>query len=177
MVKKEKKRKEKRGSKKERKKKDIEHKIKIIQEERKKERERKKKNIIFLDKIVYWIALFVAIIGNMLIAISLIPFLLTLSRVLLYLVLVIMGLAFGLFFEIVVRDIENLEKKKHIIISILVPSIAVISFFIITIVANNLKMLLGIKVVANEPLLVGVTYTIAFILPYVVYQLILKRRK
>ncbi len=155
---------------------EIEHKVKLIQEERKKLKERKK-TIIFLDKIVYWVALFIAIIGNMLIAISIIPFLLTLSKILLYVVIAIMGLAFGLFFEIVVRDLEKLEKKKHIIISILIPSIAVISFFVITIVANNLKTLLGIKIIAHEPLLVGITYAIAFILPYTVYQLILKRKK
>jgi len=113
----------------------------------------------------------------MLIAISLIPFLLTLNEILLYLVIVIMGLAFGLFFEIIIRDIENLEKKKHIIISILIPSIALISFFVITIVANNLKTLLGITTIAHEPLLVGTTYAVAFILPYSVYQLILKKKK
>jgi cation transport ATPase len=159
-------------------KKEIEHKIKAIREERKERKKRKKKKkIIFLDKIVYWIALFIAIMGNMLIAISLIPFLLTLSEVLLYVVIAIMGLAFGLFFEILVRDIENMEKKHHIVISILIPSIAVISFFVITIVANNLKTLLGLGVITHKPLMVGTTYTIAFILPYAVYHLILKRKK
>lgn len=154
---------------------EIEHRVKLIQEERKKLKERKK-TIIFLDKIVYWIALFIAIIGNMLIAISLVPFLLTLSKILLYVVIAIMGLAFGLFFEIVVRDIENMEKKHHIIISLLLPSIAVISLFVITIVANNLKILLGITGMTHEPLLVGTTYAVAFILPYAIYQLILKNR-
>ncbi len=152
------------------KKKDIKETIKII------EKRKKKKKIIFLDKIVYWIALFIAIIGNMLIAISLIPFLLTLNEILLYTVIIILGLAFGLFFEIVVRDLENLEKKHHIIITILMPSIALISFFIITIVANNIKKLLGIGTITHEPLLVGIIYAISFILPYTVYQLILRKR-
>lgn len=166
-----------RKSKKEKKKKEIEHKIKVIREERKKKKKKRGKTIIFLDKIVYWIALFIAIMGNMLIAISLIPFLLTLNEVLLYVVIAIMGLAFGLFFEILVRDIENMEKKHHIIISVLIPSVAVISFFVITIVANNLKTLLGLGVITHKPLMVGTAYTIAFILPYVVYQLILKRKR
>jgi len=113
----------------------------------------------------------------MLIAISLIPFLLTLNEVMLYVVIVIMGLAFGLFFEILVRDIEKLDKKHHIIISILIPSIALISFFVITIVANNIKTMFGIKGITHEPLVVGATYAVAFILPYSVYQLILKKKK
>ncbi len=163
--------------KKKKKKEEIEHKIKLIQEERKKLKEKVKKNIIFLDRTVYWVALFIAIIGNMLIAISIIPFLLVLDDVLLYVLLVIMGFAFGFFFEIVVRDIENIEKKKHIIISILLPSIAVISFFIITIVVNNIKKLFGITSIVHEPLIVGTAYSVAFILPYAVYQLILKKRK
>jgi len=152
------------------KKKDIKETIKII--ERKKQ---KSKKMIFLDKIVYWVALFIAIIGNMLIAVSILPFLLTLNEVLLYLIIVIMGLAFGLLFEIIIRDIENLEKKHHIIITILMPSISLIFFFIITIVANNIKKIIGIGTITHEPLIVGTIYAVAFILPYAVYQLILKK--
>ncbi len=153
---------------------EIEHKLKLIREERGK---LKVKKNVFLDKIVYWAALFIAILGNMLIAISLIPFLLTLNEVMLYVVMVVIGLSFGLFFEILVRDIEKLEKKHHIIISILIPSIAVISFFVITVVANNLKNVLNIGIFTHNPLVVAAVYAIFFILPYVVYHSIVKKRK
>ena len=129
--------------------------------------------IKFLDKSVYWIALIAAILGNFIISVVLIPFLLTLRDFQLYLVIVTIGLAFGLLFELLIRSITHLEARHHLFFGFLVPIVAIINVFIITNVANNLEKKLMIESAYN-PLVVSVVYGAAFIIPYVFYRLFLK---
>ncbi|MBI2134800.1 hypothetical protein HYU09_02335 [Candidatus Woesearchaeota archaeon] len=129
--------------------------------------------IKILDKLVFWISLLIAIIGNFIISISLIPILLALNNLPLYLVLITLGISFGLLFELVIRTIEHLEAKHHIFLGIMVPITAVINVVIIVAFSNNLEKAINIQNPHN-PLLVGVVYALAFILPYLVYQLFLK---
>ena len=147
-------------------KKDINKTVRIIEKAKK----NKHPKIKILDKFVYWFSLLIAIIGNIIISISLIPVLIALKNFQLYFVIAILGLAFGLLFELLIRSIENLEIKHHLFLGILIPIIAVMNFIIIS---NNIKKLIGIESPQN-PIIVGATYSIAFILPYIIYQIFLK---
>ena len=149
-------------------KKDVNRTIKIIESAKK----NKHPQIKILDKFVYWFSLLIAIIGNLIISISLIPVLIALKGLQLYLVIITLGLAFGLLFELLIRNIEHLETKHHILLGIMIPVIAVINFIIIS---NNMKKLIGIENPQN-PIIVGSVYAITFILPYIVYQVFLKDR-
>ena len=149
------------------KKSDINKTLKII--------ERAKKNkhpqIKVLDKFVYWFSLLIAIIGNLFITISLIPVLIVLKGPQLYLVIITLGFAFGLLFELLIRSIDNLETSHHLFLGIIIPIIAVINFII---VLNNMKELIGIQNF-QDPIIIGSIYAIAFISPYIFYQLFLKK--
>ena len=149
-------------------KKDINKAIKII--------ERAKKNkhpkIKLLDKAVYWLSFLMAIIGNFIISIALVPFLLESNNARLYLIIVILGISFGLLFELLVRKIENLTAKHHIFLGIAIPILAVLNFVV---VLNNLESFIGVAAKYN-PLSVGVLYSVSFILPYVIYQSFLKNK-
>ena len=131
--------------------------------------------IKILDKLVFWASLAVAIIGNFIISISLIPILLALNNLPLYIVLITLGVAFGLLFELLIRTIEHLEAKHHIFLGIMMPIIAIINVIIIVTFSNNLEKVINIQN-PHSPLLVGVIYAFAFILPYLIYQLFLKNR-
>ena len=150
------------------KKSDVNKTIKII--------ERAKKNkhpkIKLLDKSVYWFSLVIAIIGNFIISVTLIPFILALSGASLYLIVITLGLAFGLLFELLIRTIENLEIKHHLFLGIIIPITTLINFIIIS---NNIKKLIGIES-PQDMLIVGSVYAIAFILPYISYQVFLKEK-
>ena len=150
------------------KRKDIESAIKIIRHAKK----HKHPKIKLLDKAVYWISLVVAIAGNFVISIALMPFLLALSGLRLFLFITILGVSFGLLFELLVRGIENLEAKHHIFLGIIIPVITAINFIM---VSNNLKKLIGVES-PQDPIIVGAVYSISFILPYVSYQVFLKNR-
>jgi len=150
------------------KKRDINKATKIIERAKK----NKHSKIKLLDKSVYWFSLVITIIGNFIISVTLIPFILALRGASLYLIVITLGLAFGLLFELLIRTIENLETKHHLFLGIIIPLITLINFIIIS---NNIKKLIGIESPQNL-LIVGSVYAIAFILPYISYQIFLKDR-
>ena len=129
----------------------------------------KEENKTLFELIIFWVVLVVGIIGNVIVSLTFIPFLLVLNGFYLYLVLAILALAFGFLFEILIRDIENLESHHHRSIQIIVPVFAVINFFVIVYVSNKIDYELQI---ANQhnPYLIGIVYAIAFLLPYFYYH-------
>src|SRR3989338_1697455 len=86
--------------------------------------------IKFLDKFVYWAALAMAIIGNFIISIALIPSLMALKSTQLFLILAALGISFGSLFELLIRSIEHLEAMHHVFLGILMPSLTLINIFI-----------------------------------------------
>jgi len=150
--------------------KEIEKTIKIIEEAK------NKKHSLFgiSNKSVFWIALIITILGNFIISISLIPSLIVLSSVPLFLVIIVLGINFGFLFEILIRSIEHLEAKHHILLGILIPLVAILNFLNITVISNNLGKVFRIDNPHN-PFVIGLVYSISFILPYAVYKLILKK--
>ena len=148
------------------KRKDIESAIRIIRHAKR----HKHPKIKLLDKAVYWISLAVAIAGNFIISVALMPFLLALSGYRLFLFIIALGASFGLLFELLVRGIENLEAKHHLFLAITIPIVALANFVIIS---DNLKKLIGVES-PQDPIIVGAVYSIAFILPYVSYQVFIK---
>jgi hypothetical protein len=149
-------------------KREIEKAIKIINHTKK----NKHPKIKLLDKAVYWFSLLVAVIGNFLILVTLMPFILTLHLLQLFPIAITLGVSFGLLFELLVRGIENLETKHHLFFGTIIPIIAVINFVVIS---NLITIFTGIEVLHNT-LIIGSVYAIAFILPYVLYRLFLKNK-
>ena len=148
-------------------KRDINRTLKIIEKAKKS----KHPKIKILDKLIYWISLVVVIVGNFIITIALIPELLVLKGFQLYLMVITLGISFGLLFELLIRTIE-LQAKHHIFLGIIIPILALINFII---VSNNIKKLIGIESPQN-PIIVGSVYAIAFMLPYFIYQIFLKNQ-
>ena len=146
---------------------EIEKASRIIREAK----EKKSSRIIMLDSIIYWAALIIAIIGNMVISIVLIPFLLALRDLLLYIIIITLGLAFGLLFDLLIRDIDSLGKHHYIIAGLFIPSLAIINVIYMTNFANTLTASINLKNI-HPPLLVGAIYTIAFIIPYLFSHII-----
>mgnify|MGYP001502654754 CR=1 FL=1 len=144
---------------------DIHRTMKIIE----KGKQKKHKLIKALDLMVFWIALILAIIGNIVILFTLIPFLLMLNSWLYYLIICFLGLSFGLLFEILIRDIEHLERKHHLLIGSLLPVITIVNFILITKILN--RFLVNYNLNLQIPLFLGIFYTIAFLLPYFIYQM------
>ena len=131
-----------------------------------------KGRIIFAKKmnpVLYWTTLIVMIIGNMIISVILIPFLIAIeSTVTLYSIIALLGLAFGFLFNILLIDIEHIDPRHHVIAGIFIPVLALINIFIIVNITNAIdKAIFGTQVQENA-FIVGIVYVIAFVGPYLV---------
>jgi len=119
-----------------------------------------------IDKLAYWSTLIVAIIGNFIISIVLIPFLILLKSFPVYLIIAIIALPFGFLFQLIIKDVEKTIKKRYIMLNIFIPAIAIINMYYMTSFSNYLNSLFGLPPIKHNPLLVGLIYVIAFVLPY-----------
>jgi len=135
---------------------------------------KKTKNIIFLEKKIFWIALIAAFFGNIVIAAAIVPFLIALDTFYLYLTVAIIAVSFGLLFEVLIRDIEDLEPTHHMIAGLFLPITAIISVYISILVTWH--TLFGINNINHVPFVTGLVYAVFFITPYLIYQTMIKKR-
>ena len=122
-----------------------------------------------VNRIIYWMALLVLIISNLVVAVVLIPLLLALNPFPLYLIVMLVGVFIGLIFNHLIKDVEHLERKHHLFAGILIPVVGVVDLFIVVAVANKLAKILLIPT-QNDPLTVSLVFVASFLFPYVVSE-------
>ena len=94
----------------------------------------------------------------------------------LFFVVSVIGFTFGALFDILVRDIEELEKKDVIIDWIFLPFLAFITVVLMVNFSNFIQETLGLSAFTHNPVVVGVVYSIAFVLPYAIKTVLLYRQ-
>lgn len=137
-------------------------------------RANKRPGIKLMDAHVYWILLVVIAIANFAISIALLPSVMALRGIFLYAVLTLVGLIFGLAFELVIRSIEHLEANHHVALGLAIPAVAAINVFLMAAMANDVKSSIGLGN-AQSPFLVSIVYAVAFVLPFLWYKVVLKK--
>lgn len=116
-------------------------------------------------RLIYWMTLLILAVCNFIVTLTLIPFVLVLDALNIYLVSAGLGLVFGLLFNTLVTDIEHLRPRHHLFAAILIPVLALVNFYLISIVITKISSLLLIEVLVN-PMLLGLVYCALFIMPY-----------
>lgn len=126
-----------------------------------------------MNPIVYWLTLIVAIVANMVVSVVLIPFMLAIeSASSLYLVVGVLALAFGFFFNLLLTDIEQVDPKHHVIAGIFIPALALINIIIVINITSVLdKVLLGTQF-THSSIIIATIYVVAFIAPYAIGKLL-----
>ena len=135
--------------------------------------EKREKQVGFVKAthpIIYWVGLVVAIIGNLLLAVTLIPFLMILNSLQLYIILGIVGFVFGGLFNVILKDIEHVDQTHHIVAGIFIPAIALITVYIMTTVANRFNEIINNQNPHNAVLL-SIVYLVCFSTPYLIYKI------
>src|SRR3972149_5848669 len=97
---------------------------------------RKHSSIILLDNAVYWFGLATAIVGNLVAAAFLMPFVAFLPGATVYFISAMTGVCFGLLFTVLVRDMEKVGKGHHVLAAILIPLTGIASFVSMVHIAN-----------------------------------------
>lgn len=121
-----------------------------------------------LDKSIFWLIFMGSLAMIVVISISLLPVLIVLKGFILYLTVSVIALGFGYFFEIILRNIQKLEGKHHLLINLSIPLSAILTFFFIVKYSNNLEIAFKITNPHN-PYLLGGVYSLSFLLPYFYY--------
>jgi hypothetical protein len=140
----------------------------------KRRREDKSRTYISMNRVLYWSAIVVIVLGNFIISMFLIPFLLVLKRFSLDIIIVAIAFAFGLLFNLLITDIEHVEKKHHLFALIIIPLIALINFVMMVNISNALGESMNLPISRQNPYFISLLYVIAFVLPYL-YTLIIKK--
>ena len=149
--------------------------IKKLSEISEKAKLKKPPFVKFLDKSVYWLFLVVAILGNLVVSIILIPFMFFFTGIPLYSIVAILGIVFGLFLDLIIHDMEHLTAKHHIMAGLFIISLGIITLVYMTMFALNLIKVAGLKT-QQDPLIIGIVYTVALIIPYLSTKILRIRR-
>jgi hypothetical protein len=136
--------------------------------------ESKRPALAMLDKLVYWVALLLAIGGNLIISVVLIPLLLTIqSAVALYFIIFILAIAFGLLFSLLLGDIGSISRQRLVVAGVFIPVVAIINIFIVVYISNFISQRFE-EFTLHNPYLVSIIYVASFSLPYIIQKI--KRR-
>lgn len=129
-----------------------------------------------LAKAKLWI-LFLIITGIAIGGLFLIsPFLIFLKPTGAYILIGIIGIIFGLFAGIIVKDIEDLERHHHLIISIIIPIVAIISsLFLSKQVIKSAEILQ--RTVEIHPWIIAIIFSISTLIPYGIFIWLEEKRK
>jgi hypothetical protein len=124
----------------------------------------------FLDKTIYWALLFLLIIGNAVCSAFLIPFTFAVQGNFIIFIVTIMGFAFGVFFSILIADIQKTEKHhiSGLIVALIVSGF--INFALITRISIEFSLLTGLTL-RHNPYLIGGIYLFAFLTPHIVLMI------
>jgi len=129
-----------------------------------------------INNALYWILLVIAIVGNFVVSVVLVPFLVSLKGTGLYFILFFIGLSFGLVFGFILHSLEDLKPRKHIMASVFIPAIAIINVAMMAILSNKLIMIMKLETPEHSPAIVGAVYVFGYVVPEILGHF-LKRPK
>ncbi|MBN1386524.1 hypothetical protein JW968_06150 [Candidatus Woesearchaeota archaeon] len=129
------------------------------------------------SKMLYWITLLVLLICNFAVSLFIVPFLLVLSTFFLYAVLAALGLVFGFLFNLLITDIEHLERRHHLFAAIFMPVVSIVNVFVMIHISNVIAGFFKVFIV-HDPFTLSIVYVAAFLAPYLTvnYEILLVRK-
>lgn len=130
-----------------------------------------------MNRLLYWATFLIAVIGNIIVSLVLVPFLLVLPHVALYFIVFILGLTFGALFGFLIKDIEHVDPKHHIVAGIFLPAIAIVNITMIVNFANRFSNALKISAIHQNAILTSIFYVVGFMIPYLLPRFIGLLRK
>ena len=131
------------------------------------------------SRILYWSALIVAIVGNILMSLVLIPFLISTQGFTLYMMISVIGLVFGFLITVLLRDIEHIDYKNHIVAGVFIPALAIINVYVMVSLSNKIANTISstnTSFYQHNPIIISVVYVVAFMLPYFFYKILDMRK-
>ncbi len=130
-----------------------------------------------MHRVVFAAVLFALVLGNLIIAIALIPVILLVQDFWVYFTVIFAGAAYGALFNYMIRDLEHLETKHHILAAVLVLSTAALSFFMVMKITSFVAPYFAIDKPKEQAITIGLIYIASFLAPYLVEEFASLRKK
>ncbi len=124
-------------------------------------------------ELLFWITLFVILIANFMYTIIIIP-LIMLSSGTSLLLIILLGFLAGFIFSHLMKNIQKLGMKHHLIAAILIPSLSAANLFIMVAISDKLSSILNMPT-NQSPYSLFIAYTIAFLAPYLWLNVLKKK--
>ncbi len=125
------------------------------------------------DRFMFWVFFIIITFGNFLLALSLIPILIYFNEGIVYLLLSIIAVLFGVVFNVLIHSFEFSKKKQHISLI----GTVIFSVIFILIVNNYAEHLSKFVYHYRNPIFIVLAYLTAFITPYFVFKTIVYKRE
>ena len=117
-----------------------------------------------INEAIYWAVLLLGVFTMVGVAVWVMPVFVFGRAGLLYPLLIFIGLGFGILFNHLIKDLDHLTLRHHMLISAIMPIVGIASFLLVVGQTNDFVALGGNK---HNALLVGVIFTTFFIIPYI----------
>ena len=131
----------------------------------------KSRSLSQMNRVVFSAVLFALVLGNIIMAIALIPIILIVQGSWIYFIAIAAGLAYGMLFNFMIRDLRHLEQKHHFLAALLVLGSAALSFFLVFKITSFVAPLFKISQPEQHGLTIGLIYIASFLAPYIVDEL------
>ncbi len=121
-------------------------------------------------KIMYWTALLAALLGNLFVAIIIVPFLLLINNSLIYFVIFILAFAFGALFNSLLSQLEAFGGT-YIVATLFIPSLAVINALFMFGLSKVFISTFNLPLEHTIQSTIAITYALVFSLPFIFSKL------
>lgn len=127
-----------------------------------------------LEEMVEWSVLIIIVLASIAGAWLIEPLLLVLNQVGALIAIGILGLFFGLFASVIIKQIEDIETHHHLIISLTIPILAIVTSVIIT---KKVQIVIEAAHLGfnHNPYWLGIVYTICTLIPYGIFVYLQRR--
>ncbi len=118
------------------------------------------------NQIVYFLALFLSLVGNFAVSVMLIPFIVLAEGKFLYPGLFIIALAFGGLFDLIVYDLEKITEAPRFKQGLFLFAISLINIYLITQLSAYFTEIVGMEKPLTIPLITSLCYVAGFMIPH-----------
>ena len=127
------------------------------------------------EKLTYFVLFIAIILCAFIIAWIIQPLLLLSTQKIGIIIVSLAGLFYGTFASLTIRMFEKIERHHFVLLSITIPLASLLSATIIILKIN--KIISTKQVYHHNPYLFGACFTLASIIPYIIYIIMEKRKK
>ena len=132
--------------------------------------ENDKSKVRFTDYALYVVMYSIMILNSFVCAIILTPFIFSLPSRFIMVIIGLTGLVFGVFFSLIIGDIEKVHKNQRTNMFVLLLVNAITNFYLIVSMSKEFSKQTGMTPAFNLYILAG-AYFVAFMMPHIVYMI------